>query len=73
MISKLESNKEVWEERVSDGMKKGREIIRKRGRAIESEKRKGGSKGESYEYYEGVFKLRRCKRCIRQRMDKLMR
>ena len=52
------------------GMKEGRVVIRKRGRAIESEKRKGGSKGESDGYDEGVFKLRRCKRCMRQRMNK---
>ena len=53
-----------------EGMKEGREINRKGGRAIESEKRKGGSKGESDGYDEGVSKLRRCKRCMRQRMNK---
>lgn len=32
---------------MSEGMKEGREIIREGGRAVESEERKGGSKGGS--------------------------
>lgn len=59
---------------MNEGMKEGREIIRKGGRAVErEEKREEVREYRSYENDEGAFKLRGCKRCVRQRMNKLMR